>query len=68
MEPLGHIAGIGAAINGFISTVMAVPIANYIGSFVHTSVLPLFIGFSVFGLLSLITFYVLKYSTQRKLV
>jgi len=31
MQPLGHIAGIGAAINGFISTVMAVPIANYIG-------------------------------------
>ena len=68
MEPLGHIAGIGAAINGFVSTVMAVPIANYIGSFVHTSVLPLFIGFSVFGLLSLITFYLLKYSTERKLI
>ena len=54
MEPLGHIAGIGAAINGFISTVMAVPIANYIGSFVTDSVLPLFIGFSVFGVLSLL--------------
>jgi len=60
MEPLGHIAGIGAAINGFISTVLAVPIANYIGSFVKTSVLPLFIGFSVFGLLSLITLLILK--------
>ncbi|WP_370214340.1 multidrug effflux MFS transporter [Mesoflavibacter profundi] len=68
MEPLGHIAGIGAAINGFVSTVMAVPIANYIGSFVHTSVLPLFIGFSVFGVLSLITFSVLKYSNSRKLI
>lgn len=60
MQPLGHIAGIGAAINGFISTVMAVPIANYIGSFVKTSVLPLFIGFSIFGLLSLLTFIILK--------
>ncbi|WP_298894941.1 multidrug effflux MFS transporter [uncultured Psychroserpens sp.] len=60
MEPLGHIAGIGAAINGFVSTVMAVPIANYIGSFVKTSVLPLFIGFSIFGLLSLLVFMVLK--------
>ncbi len=60
MEPLGHIAGIGAAINGFVSTVMAVPIANYIGSFVTTSVLPLFIGFSVFGLLSLVIFLLLK--------
>jgi len=62
MQPLGHIAGIGAAINGFISTVMAVPIANYIGSFVSNSVLPLFIGFSVFGILSLLIFIRLKLS------
>tara|TARA_R110002074_G_scaffold54495_4_gene135793 strand:+ start:18210 stop:19403 length:1194 start_codon:yes stop_codon:yes gene_type:complete len=60
MQPLGHIAGIGAAINGFVSTVMAVPIANYIGSFVFDSVLPLFIGFSVFGLFSLLIFLRLK--------
>ena len=62
MQPLGHIAGIGAAINGFVSTVMAVPIANYIGSFVNTSVLPLFIGFSIFGFLSLLIFLRLKVS------
>jgi DHA1 family bicyclomycin/chloramphenicol resistance-like MFS transporter len=60
MEPLGHIAGIGAAINGFVSTVMAVPIANYIGSFVTDSVLPLFIGFSFFGVLSVLIFLLLK--------
>ena len=47
MQPIGHIAGIGAAINGFLSTVLAVPIAHYIGTFVKTSVLPLFIGFSL---------------------
>ena len=62
MQPLGHIAGIGAAINGFISTVMAVPIANYIGGFVSDSVLPLFIGFSIFGILSLLVFVRLKAS------
>jgi len=60
MQPLGHIAGIGAAINGFVSTVMAVPIANYIGGFVSDSVLPLFIGFSIFGILSLLVFLRLK--------
>ena len=60
MQPLGHIAGIGAAINGFVSTVMAVPIANYIGSFIDNSVLPLFIGFSVFGFLSFLIFLRLK--------
>ncbi|GAA4883373.1 multidrug effflux MFS transporter [Flaviramulus aquimarinus] len=60
MQPLGHIAGIGAAINGFISTVMAVPIANYIGGFVTDSVLPLFIGFSIFGVLSVLVFIMMK--------
>lgn len=60
MQPLGHIAGIGAAINGFISTVMAVPIADYIGSFIDTSVLPIFVGFTIFGLLSLLTFLLVK--------
>jgi DHA1 family bicyclomycin/chloramphenicol resistance-like MFS transporter len=57
MEPMGHIAGIGSALNGFISTVMAVPIANYIGSFVKDSVAPLFLGFLVCGLLSMVLFY-----------
>lgn len=64
MQPLGHIAGIGAAINGFVSTVLAVPIANYIGSFVSTSVLPLFIGFSIFGVLSVLVFIFMKSETQ----
>ena len=64
MQPLGHIAGIGAAINGFISTVMAVPIANYIGSFVSTSVLPLFIGFSIFGVLSFLIIFLLNKKPQ----
>ncbi|MDG1660949.1 MAG: multidrug effflux MFS transporter [Winogradskyella sp.] len=57
MEPMGHIAGIGSALNGFISTVMAVPIANYIGNFVIDSVTPLFEGFLICGLVSLALFY-----------
>lgn len=56
MQPVGHIAGIGAAINGFVSTIMAVPIATYIGKFVVTTTLPLFVGFLVCGVLSLILF------------
>lgn len=60
MQPMGHIAGIGSALNGFISTVMAVPIANYIGDFVTDSVLPLFIGFLVTGLVSLLLFYMIS--------
>ena len=57
MEPLGHFAGVGSALNGFISTVMAVPIANFIGGFVKNSVVPLLTGFLVCGLLALLLFY-----------
>lgn len=56
MEPIGHIAGIGAAINGFISTVLAVPIANYIGSFVDDTIWPLFVGLGGCGLVALVIF------------
>ena len=52
MQPVGHIAGVGSAINGFVSTIMAVPIAIFIGSFIHTTVLPMFIGFACSGLLT----------------
>ncbi len=52
MEPVGHIAGIGAAITGFIATIMGVPISAFIGQFVTTSVLPMFLGFLVCGLIS----------------
>ncbi|TYP99047.1 DHA1 family bicyclomycin/chloramphenicol resistance-like MFS transporter [Tenacibaculum adriaticum] len=60
MQPIGHIAGVGAAINGFVSTIMAVPIATYIGRFVTTTSLPLFIGFLVCGTLSLILLAILN--------
>jgi DHA1 family bicyclomycin/chloramphenicol resistance-like MFS transporter len=53
MQPVGHIAGVGAAINGFVSTIMAVPIATFIGKYVETTTLPLFVGFLVCGILSL---------------
>ncbi|WP_440881080.1 multidrug effflux MFS transporter [Tenacibaculum sp. C7A-26P2] len=54
MEPLGHIAGIGAALNGFLSTIVAVPIAGLIGQWVDETAMPLFYGFSICGILSLI--------------
>ncbi|MBP2831922.1 multidrug effflux MFS transporter [Aquimarina sp. U1-2] len=54
MEPIGHIAGIGAAITGFISTLMAVPISTFIGRFVVDTTLPLFVGFLICATLSLL--------------
>ena len=49
MQPLGHIAGIGASLNGAISTIMAVPIAILIGHFIDQTAVPLFVGFLVCG-------------------
>lgn len=66
MEPIGHIAGIGAAINGFISTIMAVPIATYIGSYIDKTALPLFIGFFVCGCIALLLIGNLKYIKPKK--
>ena len=61
MQPVGHIAGIAAAITGLISTLMAVPISIFIGRFVVEGTLPLFIGFSVCSAISLgILWYVKK--------
>ncbi|MGB5653746.1 MAG: multidrug effflux MFS transporter [Robiginitalea sp.] len=56
MEPLGHIAGLGAAITGFLATVISVALSAWIGSFLHDTVIPLFAGFLVCGVLSLLLF------------
>jgi DHA1 family bicyclomycin/chloramphenicol resistance-like MFS transporter len=60
MQPIGHIAGVGAAINGFCSTVVAVPLAIFIGSFMKETVLPIFIGFFICSAISLILLSLLK--------
>jgi DHA1 family bicyclomycin/chloramphenicol resistance-like MFS transporter len=68
MEPIGHIAGIGAAINGFVSTIMAVPIATLIGSYINETALPLFIGFFVCGIISLLLITYIKFSEKKNYV
>lgn len=60
MEPIGHIAGIGAAITGFISTMIAIPIATYVGSYIQDTILPLFVGFLVCGSISLGIFMMMR--------
>ncbi len=53
MEPLGHIAGVGAAVVGALSTFICVPFGILIGRGYDGSVLPLILGFAVFGTLTL---------------
>ncbi len=60
MQPVGHIAGIASAITGLISTLMAVPISIVIGRYVSDTVLPLFIGFSVCSVFSILILLYLK--------
>lgn len=60
MEPVGHIAGIAAAITGFISTIMAVPISTFIGRYLQDTAMPVFVGFSLCSLLALLILYYLK--------
>ena len=45
MEPLGHIAGLGAALVGSVSTFIALPLAWYLGHLFDGNVLPLVGGF-----------------------
>lgn len=47
MEPLGHLAGVGAAVVGAFSTIISVILAVTIGSFYTNTVTPLVIGFAV---------------------
>jgi DHA1 family bicyclomycin/chloramphenicol resistance-like MFS transporter len=54
MEPLGHIAGIGASVIGSLSTLVAVPISAYVGSLYQDNLEPLAYGFLLLGLISLV--------------
>lgn len=57
MRPLGHIAGIGAAIIGSLSTAISVPFAILIGSSYAGSVLPMVAGFAIFGSMAVAVYY-----------
>lgn len=60
MQPIGHIAGVGAALFSFISMVIGVSLAIFIGKFITTSIMPLFVGFFISGLFSLILLNALR--------
>ncbi len=53
MEPLGHIAGVAAAVVGTITSIMSLTLGTLIGQSYDGTVLPLIAGFAVLGLGSL---------------
>jgi len=68
MQPVGHIAGMGAALTGFLSTLMAVPISIYIGRAVTTSALPLFVGFLICSVFSILVLFYVKKDEKKKVI
>lgn len=55
MEPIGHVAGMGAAIVGACSLFMGVILSVVIEQMYHNTITPLIIGFAVLGLSTIIT-------------
>jgi DHA1 family bicyclomycin/chloramphenicol resistance-like MFS transporter len=57
MEPLGHIAGVGAAVVGSLSTFISIPLGTLIGHFYNGTIVPLVLGFALLGLLATLVFH-----------
>ncbi len=54
MEPMGHIAGIAAAIIGAISNVIAIPLGTIIGQMYDGTLMPMITGFSILSFSALL--------------
>jgi MFS transporter, DHA1 family, multidrug resistance protein len=54
MEPMGHVAGIAAAIIGSVSSIISMCIGTAIGQMYNNTLIPITTGFLVLSLLSLI--------------
>ena len=53
MEPLGHVASIGAAVVGALSTLLSTLLGTVIGQSYDGTIYPLVIGLAILGALSL---------------
>lgn len=56
MEPMGHIAGIAAAVIGFVSSLISMSFGTLIGQLYDNTLLPLTAGFLIMGTLALLFF------------
>jgi DHA1 family bicyclomycin/chloramphenicol resistance-like MFS transporter len=55
MQPVGHIAGVGAAFIGCFTSLLSVPIAVFINQYLTSSITPIAFGFLGFGTLTFIS-------------
>ena len=63
MEPMGHLAGIAAAVIGSVSSMMSIVIGTTIGQLYNDTVMPLTVGFLLMSTLALMLLY---YSQRHK--
>lgn len=54
MEPLGHLAGIGAAVVGSVSTLIQMPLGTFIGQNYNGTVIPLVAGLAVLSAMCIV--------------
>ena len=66
MEPLGHIAGLGAAVVGSISTLISVVLGVLVAGAYNGTVLPLVMGFAVLSIACLIVIYWTEKTTAKQ--
>ncbi len=66
MEPLGHIAGVGAAVVGSLSLIIAALLGAFIGQQYNGTILPLVGGFGLLALVSLAIMGWVKRSGERE--
>ncbi|MFK7776723.1 MAG: multidrug effflux MFS transporter [Gimesia sp.] len=57
MEPLGHIAGVGSAVMGALSTLISVPCGILIGHSYNGTVIPVVSGFTLSGVLIVVVMH-----------
>ena len=57
MEPVGHMAGLGAAVSGAVSTLISLPLGWAIGVLFDGTVISLVGGFALFGALTALSMY-----------
>jgi len=65
MEPMGHVAGIAAAIIGSTSSIMSMVIGTIIGQMYNGTLIPVTSGFLIFGSISWVIFNFAQKYQQR---
>jgi len=65
MEPLEHIAGIGAAVIGCFASLLSSLMGMIVGRFFDGTTLPLAIGFTILGLLTAAVMYWADKSSEK---